>query len=405
MIPTGETPHPIVIAGAGIGGLTAALALQRQGHEIVVMDKARELTEVGAGLQLSPNACSVLAELGVLDALEPHAYAPERLRIWSGVSGEQIAHVALGAFLKQRHGNPFWVIHRGDLQRVLLEKVTQTSGVTVQLATEVQDLAATPYDNLACIFQNDGQTGKLNCKALIGADGVWSKTRQLVPGHMNAQFSGQVAYRATVPIDQVAHKWTRDSGLWLKKNSHLVHYPVRGGRELNIVALVEEAWKDQSWSTKANKEAVLHVFKDWPTEVRNLVATPQSWLKWALCSVDASGPWSHGHLALIGDAAHAMLPYMAQGAAMAIEDAAVFAKCLPLQVENIPAALRSYERLRKSRAARIQGVARRNAKIFHFSGPTAFARDTVLRMSKPEKLAARFDDIYGWSPENDPAFA
>ncbi|MCV0424982.1 MAG: FAD-dependent monooxygenase [Roseibium sp.] len=399
MSPTGEASQPIVIAGAGIGGLTAALALQRQGHEIILMDKAQELSEVGAGLQLSPNACSVLNDLDVLEALEPHAYAPERLRIWSGASGQQLAQVSLGSFIKNRHGHPFWVIHRADLQRVLLERATESPGITVQLSTEVQNIAASPYDGLACAFQNSEQTGSTNCKALIGADGVWSKTRQIVPSHENAQFSGQVAYRATVPMDQVSHKWALDSGLWLQKNSHLVHYPVRGGRELNIVALVEEDWQDQTWSTKADRETVLHVFKEWPTDIRNLIAAPETWLKWALCSVNASGPWSHGHMALIGDAAHAMLPYMAQGAAMAIEDAAVLANCLPLTVENIPAALREYERLRKPRAARIQGVAQRNAQIFHFSGVPAFARDTVLRLSNPEKLAARFDDIYGWSPE------
>ncbi|MES0810613.1 FAD-dependent monooxygenase [Roseibium sp. SCPC15] len=399
MSENGESPHPVVIAGAGIGGLTAALALHRQGHEIVLFDKVSQLSEVGAGLQLSPNACAVLKDLGVLDALQPFAYAPERLRIWSGVSGEQISHVALGSFIKQRHGNPFWVIHRADLQRVLLEQVQATPGISVRLGTEVLDLISTPYDSMVCNFQDDDGVGKLNCKALIGADGVWSKTRQMVPSHENAQFSGQVAYRATLPIDQVPARWTTDSGLWLHRNSHLVHYPIRGGRELNIVALVEEPWSDQTWSAKADKETVLHVFKDWPAEIRNLLGLPSNWLKWALCSVDASGPWAHGHMTLLGDAAHAMLPYMAQGAAMAIEDAAILAKHLPADVENIPAALRSFERQRKPRASRIQGIARRNARVFHFSGAPAFARDTVLRFSKPEKLAARFDDIYGWSPE------
>jgi salicylate hydroxylase len=341
----------------------------------------------------------VLKDLGVLDALQPFAYAPERLRIWSGVSGEQISHVALGSFIKERHGNPFWVIHRADLQRVLLEQVQATPGISVRLGTEVLDLVSTPYDSMVCNFQDDDGVGKLNCKALIGADGVWSKTRQMVPSHENAQFSGQVAYRATLPIDQVPARWTTDSGLWLHRNSHLVHYPIRGGRELNIVALVEEPWSDQTWSAKADKETVLHVFKDWPAEIRNLLGLPSNWLKWALCSVDASGPWAHGHMTLLGDAAHAMLPYMAQGAAMAIEDAAILAKHLPADVENIPAALRSFERQRKPRASQIQGIARRNARVFHFSGAPAFARDTVLRFSKPEKLAARFDDIYGWSPE------
>ncbi|WP_299820932.1 FAD-dependent monooxygenase [uncultured Roseibium sp.] len=397
MTQTGDTLQPIIIAGAGIGGLAAALALRQQGHEIVLMDKAAGLSEVGAGLQLSPNACSVLDRLGVLDALEPHACAPDYLRIRSGQSGRQLGRVRFGDYLRQRHGYPFWVIHRADLQRVLLERVEQTAGITIRLATEVLDLEPSPYDHLSCIYQSDGVTANLSCKALVGADGVWSRSRRIIPGHENAKFSGQVAYRATLPIEAAPASWRKDSGLWMHRDSHLVHYPVRGGRDLNIVGLAAEAWKDETWSATADTKSVLHVFRDWPAEVRTLLGKTDTWLKWALCSVDASGPWSHGHVALMGDAAHAMLPYMAQGAAMAIEDAAVLAKHLPPDVANIPAALRAFERERKPRVTRIQGIAFRNAKVFHFSGIKAFARDTVLNMSSPETLAARFDDVYGWS--------
>ncbi|MET1410979.1 FAD-dependent monooxygenase [Roseibium sp. HPY-6] len=394
-----DDAHPIVIAGGGIGGLTAALALQRQGHEIVILERAREISEVGAGLQLSPNACSVLSGLGILEDLEPFAYAPDGLRIWSANSGHQLARVELGKFIHERHGNPFWVIHRADLQRVLLERVKETHGISLRLSCEVRDLTASPYDHLVCIYRENDETGNLSCKALIGADGVWSKTRRHVPGHRNARFSGQVAYRATVPMDQVDPKFARDTGLWLHKDSHLVHYPIRGGRELNIVALAKEDWSDETWSAEADKDAVLRVFKDWPAETRNLLNTPNQWLKWALCSVDASGPWTHGHIALMGDAAHAMLPFMAQGAAMAIEDAAILAKHLPQDVANISSALRSFERDRKPRAAHVQGISHGNAKTFHFSGPMALARDTVLRLTKPKRLAERFDRIYGWTPD------
>ncbi|PVB60002.1 FAD-dependent monooxygenase [Labrenzia sp. 011] len=400
MTRTGAAHQPIVIAGAGIGGLAAALALRQQGHEIVLMDKANALSEVGAGLQLSPNACSVLDRLGVLEALRPHVYAPDYLRIWSGKSGRQLGRVRFGDFLRQRHGFPFWVIHRADLQRVLLEQVEQTPGIAVRLATEVLDLEPTPYDHLSCVYRNNETTGNLSCRALVGADGVWSRSRRLVPGHENAVFSGQVAYRATIPLEAAPERWRKDSGLWMHRDSHLVHYPVRGGRELNIVALAAEAWQDETWSTKTDTKSVLHVFRDWPAEVRTLLAQPDGWLKWALCSVDASGPWSHGHVTLMGDAAHAMLPYMAQGAAMAIEDAAVLGKHLPPDVTNIPAALRAFERERKSRVRHIQGIASRNAKVFHFSGVMALARDTVLNLSSPETLTARFDDVYGWTAGN-----
>jgi salicylate hydroxylase len=394
----GEIGLPIIIAGAGIGGLTAALSLRAQGHEIVLIDKARQLSEVGAGLQLSPNACSVLDQLGLLEDLAPFAYAPDFVKIWSAKSGDELARVSMGTFLKERHGYPFWEIHRADLQRVLLDRVEATEGISIRLSSEVLDLESTPYEHLVCIFQDDEITGNLHCKALIGADGVWSKTRRLIPGHEDAHFSGQVAYRATVPIDAVPERWQRDAGLWFHKSAHLVHYPVRGRRELNIVGLVQESWKDETWSAKADKETLLKIFRDWPTEVRNLLTIPETWLKWALCSVSAAGPWTHGNIALIGDAAHAMLPFMAQGAAMSIEDAAVLAQHMPQDVENIPAAFRAFERQRKQRVQHIQGISFKNARTFHYGGAMALARDTVLRLSKPESLAARFDDIYGWTP-------
>ncbi|GAB4530563.1 MAG: FAD-dependent monooxygenase [Roseibium sp.] len=402
MSTSADPDRPIAIAGAGIGGLAAALALRARGHDIVVFDKVAALKEVGAGLQLSPNACAVLKSLEVLEDLKPYACAPDSLTIWSGRSGQRLAGVTMGTFLKDRHGFPFWQVHRADLQQTLLAKVRTTPGITVRLGCEVLDLKASPYDHLTCVFR-DGETEESQpCKALVGADGVWSKVRRLVPGHENARFSGQVAYRATLPIDAVPRRWTTGPGLWLQQRSHLVHYPVRGGRELNVVALTQEDWQDETWSAKADKDGLLHLFRDWPAEVRNLLGLADTWLKWALCSVDASGPWTHGNTALIGDAAHAMLPFMAQGAAMSLEDAAVLASHLPRDVTNIPAALRAYERQRKSRVTHVQNISFGNARTFHYSGAMAFARDTALRLAPPARLAARYDDIYGWQP---PAFS
>lgn len=390
---------PVVIAGAGIGGLTAALTLRQAGHEIVLIDKARALSQVGAGLQLSPNACSVLDRLGVLKTLEELGHAPGNLRIWSARSGEQIGKVRLGGYIRDRHGQPFLVIHRADLQSTLLKQVEETGGISLKLGTELTDVKTGTPDTLICTYQDQSETGTITCKALIGADGVWSKTRRLIPNRKNARFSGQVAYRATVPIGKVPDRWQQDSGLWLHKDSHLVHYPIRSGKELNIVALASEDWQDESWSTPVNKDEVLRRFRDWPTETRNVLSTPETWLKWALCAVDAAGPWTHGNIALLGDAAHAMLPYMAQGAAMAIEDAALLAMSFPQDTTNVSAALRAYERSRKARVIRIQNIGFRNAKVFHLSAAPALARDMVIKMSSPERLTARFDDIYGWVPE------
>ncbi len=390
---------PIIIVGAGVGGLTAALTLRQAGHEIVLIEKAKKLSEVGAGLQLSPNACAVLHRLGVLGELERLGYAPGNLRIWSGKSGEQLGKVRLGDYIRDRHSQPFIVIHRADLQNTLLKRVEETDGITLKLGTELTDVNSGSPDHQVCSYQSEDKSDTISCKALIGADGVWSKTRRLIPNHKNAQFSGQVAYRATIPIEKVPTKWHQDSGLWLHKDSHLVHYPIRSGEELNIVALASEDWQDESWNAPVKRDEVLHRFRTWPAETRNLLNLADTWLKWALCAVDASGPWTHGNIALLGDAAHAMLPYMAQGAAMSIEDAALLAKKFPLETTNVSAALRSYEQSRKPRAARIQNTGFRNAKVFHMSGLPALARDTVIKMSKPETLTDRFDYIYGWVPE------
>lgn len=394
-----DAPTPIIIAGAGIGGLTAALTLRQAGHEIVLIEKARALSEVGAGLQLSPNACSVLDRLGVLSELEHLGHTPGNLRIWSGKSGKQLGKVRLGDFIRERHHQPFIVIHRADLHRTLLKRVEATDGISLRLGTELTGVNAGSTDNLVCAFQNESETGTIRCKALIGADGVWSKTRRLIPNHSNARFSGQVAYRTTIPIEKVPEKWRQDSGLWLHKDSHLVHYPIRSGKELNIVALAREDWQDETWNAPVKKDDVLHRFRNWPAETRNLLSSTDNWLKWALCAVDASGPWTHGNIALLGDAAHAMLPYMAQGAAMSIEDAALLAMNFPAETTNVSAALRAYERSRKPRAARIQNTGFRNARVFHLSGLPALARDSVIKFSKPEKLTAGFDYIYGWVPE------
>ncbi len=400
MSPDKADSPPVVVAGAGIGGLCAALALARAGHEILLLDKAPELLEAGAGLQMSPNACSVLFSLGVMEALKPDAVAPANLQIRSGKSGDLLAKVRLGDFIAERHGNPFWVIHRADLQRALLDTVQHTSGITLQLGAEVVGVDTSPQDALVCRVRSDEDLHNLRCKALIGADGVWSKVRRSIPDHRIASFSGHIAYRATIPMDKLpAARWSGDSGLWLHKDSHLVHYPIRGGRALNVVALARASWEDQSWSAPADKQDLLRVFANWPAEVRTLLGMPDTWLKWALGSVDASGPWVHDRIALLGDAAHAMLPFMAQGAATAIEDAAVLARHFTPETEYIPAALRAYERHRKARTSRIQALSFRNARIFHLSGPAAMARDTVLRLSTPERLAAKFDDIYGWTTD------
>lgn len=395
---------PIVIVGAGIAGLTAALALAADNHNVIILERTGELAEAGAGLQLSPNACRVLQSVGVFDLVATHAVAPESVRIRSGSSGADLARLPLGAKVLERHGAPYFVIHRADLQKSLVSRVLDTSNIDLWLSSEIQDVREDLSNGLRCIFKKAGESGELTAKAVIGADGVWSQTRRFIPGHKTAQFTGKTAYRTTIPASKVDWELMLDTGLWLGPNAHLVHYPIRNGAQFNLVALVDELWTEETWSAPTDGVGMRRNFTTWAAKPRKLLEIPQKWTKWALCGVDASGPWTNDRIALIGDAAHAMLPFVAQGAAMSIEDAAVIADCLkPGTCETIPAAFKTYESRRRERVKNVQDMAATNARIYHLSGPKAFARNTALRLAPSKKLLSHVDWIYGWRPPNSPA--
>ncbi|WP_346894847.1 FAD-dependent monooxygenase [uncultured Roseibium sp.] len=389
---------PVVIAGAGIGGLSAALALGARGHDVLVVERAGELAEVGAGLQLSPNACRVLKELGVLDRLMPHAVAPRAIRIASGRTGREIASIELGDRIATRHGAPYLVVHRADLQRTLFDHALDQGRIEIRLGSEIIEISDTPDGIVQCHVQTGDILAQISAKALIGADGVWSSIRNRVPGHREADYTGLTAYRATLPAERVDDDLLTRTGLWLGPNAHLVHYPICAGREFNLVALVPERWTEEGWSATADRTALLDHFGNWAAGVKTLLEKPDTWLKWALCGVDANGPWSDGKIALLGDAAHAMLPFAAQGAAMAIEDAAVLAHHFPPTATNVRTVLKAYEADRRKRVKKVQETAVENGRIYHLSGPMAVGRNTVMKLMPPDRLSARQDWIYGWTP-------
>ncbi len=389
---------PVVIAGAGIGGLSAALALSASGHDVLVVERADELAEVGAGLQLSPNACRVLDDLDVLDRLMPLAVAPRTVRIGSGRTGREIASIELGDRVAERHGAPYLVVHRADLQKTLFDHAMEQGRINVRLGSEIIEVGDTPDGIVQCHVQTGDILSQIPAKALIGADGVWSRVRGRVPGHKQAKYTGLTAYRATLPAEQVDDDLLTRTGLWLGPNAHLVHYPIRAGREFNLVALVPEKWTEEGWSATADRAALLGHFANWAPGVLSLLEKPDTWLKWSLCGVDANGPWSDGKIALLGDAAHAMLPFAAQGAAMAIEDAAVLAHLFPPSATDVPAVLKAYETARRKRVKKVQETAAENGRIYHLSGPLAIGRDMVMKLMPPDRLSARLDWIYGWTP-------
>jgi salicylate hydroxylase len=385
----------IIIAGAGIGGLTAALALARAGYRAVVLEQAERLEETGAGIQLSPNATHVLADLGLADRLRPHVVAPDEIRIVRGSTGRDIVRIPFGAHAEQRYGAPYWVIHRADLQAVLAAAIEQSPDVTLRLGTRVEDFAVHQHGVTVQARTAQGTRDEQGI-ALIGADGLWSSLRTRLGERKQPTFARRTAWRAVVPAAVLRPEFREPvTALWFGRDAHLVHYPVKGGREVNIVAIVRDDWREQGWSAPGNADELARRFKDFSPALRALIALPERWQKWALFDRPPGGMRAQGPVTLLGDAAHPMLPFLAQGGAMAIEDAAVLAQCLARD-EGTERALRGYEDVRQRRVARVQSEARRNSARYHLSGPLGMARNAVLRMMGGERLLRRYDWLYGW---------
>lgn len=394
----------IVIAGAGVGGLTAALALAARGFRIVVLEKAEQLEEVGAGLQLSPNASRVLVELGLTERLKLRAVTPEALCIMSARAGGELLRMPLGEAASARAGAPYWVVHRADLQSALAGAVADHPDIDLRLGATFEDVA--PHAKGLTVIHRSGTIRRSDlASALIGADGVWSTVRQHLFPEVQPRFSGLIAWRGTLDATQLPKDFTaRRVQLWMGPNAHLVAYPIAGGRQINVVAVLPGTWNRPGWSTQGDPFEVMDAFAAprWPPPARMMLTAVDNWRKWALFGVPDGCPWSQGPVALLGDAVHAMLPFAAQGAGMAIEDAAVLARHLSLEAAGsaagIAAALKQYGRARQARVRRVQRTARQQGRIYHLSGPLAIARDLAIRALGPERMLARQDWIYGWRP-------
>jgi salicylate hydroxylase len=394
----------IFVAGAGIGGLTASLALAAKGFRVVVLEKAERLEEAGAGVQLSPNASRVLIELGLQQRLASRAVMLDGISLMSARSGGEIARLPLGEAAALRAGAPYWVIHRADLQAALQAQVNENPDIELRLGCPFEDVV--PHAKGLTVVQRSGMTHQQDlAQALVGADGIWSSVRHRLFPQVQPQFSGLIAWRGTLDASQLPREYTSARvRLWMGPNAHLVAYPISGGRQINIVAVVPGTWNRPGWSAPAEPNELKDVFgpSGWPAPARMMIGAVDGWRKWALFTVPEGGGWTDGAVALLGDAAHAMLPFAAQGAAMAIEDAAVLAKCLSedagKDAAGIAAALKRYARLRRSRLARVRRTARRNGTIYHLSGAAALARDLFIRAIGPQRMLARQAWIYDWRP-------
>ena len=389
----------VIIVGAGIGGLTAALAIARRGFEVAVFDQAQRLDEVGAGIQLSPNASRILLALGLAEQLQRHVVIPEELRVIDARTARVLARAPLGAAAERRYGAPYWVIHRGDLQTVLVEAVRAHPGIVLHLGARIEDFTLTEAGVTISARAAQGDLEHRGA-ALIGADGLWSSLRRSLGHGREPRFAGHSAWRALAPAEAVVPALRAPAvNLWLGSGAHLVHYPVGGGSLVNVVAIIRDDWREAGWSAPAERADILARYSaaTWSTTARALLAAPRQWQKWALYDRAPLAHWGTGAVTLLGDAAHPMLPYLAQGAAMAIEDAAVLAQRLAETRDNPAAAMRRYERQRRARTARAQRAARHHGTIYQLGGPAASLRSLALAVGGAW-LLARYDWLYGWTP-------
>jgi salicylate hydroxylase len=387
----------VAIIGAGIGGLAAALALRKSGLDVVVLEQADRLQAVGAGIQLTPNANHVLARLGVLDAITDVAFAPRSLDIVDGQRGRTLLSAPLGQWARTRYGQPYLNVHRGDLQTVLLDAVNAAIPSAVELDCHVTSVVQ--GDDGVAVRLRDGRT--VSADIVIGADGVHSVVRQhVVTETRPARFTGHVAYRMLIPRSAIPAEVTPAPSVTLRvgPHGHIVSYWVRGGALYNVIAIIEDGqWRGEGWRTPADLGAVRAAFQDWDPRLRALFGGAGDIYKWALLDHPVPSMWSRGRVALLGDACHAMLPYLAQGGAMAIEDAWALGEVLADAADPV-ASLSRYSQLRVTRATRVHAHAARNAHTFHRSGRASrVVRDSALRAlaGKPERFLHRMDWLYG----------
>ena len=392
-----STHQRIAIAGAGIAGLTTALALLQQGFKVDVFEQASQLGELGAGLQISPNGSRVLLALGLGEALQSCVSQArgKEIRMWN--TGQRWKLFDLGDDCLARFGAPYWMVHRGDLHRVLLDAFEARSDRPVRLNARVVQAQNT---DVGVTFEvRDGSPR--SAAVLLAADGVHSVLREQLLGEDKAQFTGLLAWRGLVPVARVsAHLQAQVGTNWVGPGAHVITYPVRGGQLMNVVGIIErEGWRSESWTERGTHVELLQDFGHWHADVCELMSAIEQPFKWALLGRAPQTGWAQGNICLLGDAAHPTLPFLAQGANMALEDAAVMARCLALD-EPTESALARFEKLRWQRTADIVNRSRDNAQRFHnpqLSDP-AKAVDYVSSEWEPEKVRRRYDWLFEYDP-------
>lgn len=392
----------IIVVGAGIGGLTLTLALLRRGLDVVVYEQAPELAGIGAGIQASPNGTHVLSELGVLDEIVRVSSEPDakKIRLWN--TGETWPLFDLGAECVAQYGYPYLMIHRGDLHSVLLTAVTKLKPNAVRLGSRLIDLEQTSAGVSARFDNGTVASGT----TLVGADGVHSRVRSVVFGEATVAYTGCSAWRGVIPAERLPERLRITAGVnWVGPGRHVVTYPLRRGELINFVGVVEDDnWKTESWTASGTHAECSADFAGWHPDIHSMIDSIDVHYRWALLGRTPIQTWCKGRVALLGDACHPMLPFMAQGAVMALEDAMVLARCFDTYGEKYEEAFSGYESARVERANRCVIAADRNRLVFHndrLSEP-ADAQRYVETQWNEGKVRERYHWLFSFDPVNCP---
>jgi len=387
---------PVIIAGGGIGGIAAALALTRQGYAVQVLEQAPQLGEIGAGIQLGPNAFAAFDALGIGQIARSRAVYTDEMLMHDAIDEHCVGRIPTGEAFRRRFGNPYAVIHRADVHRSLLDGARASDRIHVVTGTTVERVEQ--CSDSVTVFDTTG--GEHRGAFLIGADGVKSAVRQQYVGD-DARVSGHVVYRAVVdkkdfPADL---QWNAAS-IWVGPDCHLVHYPLRGGEQYNVVVTFHSR-EHEEWSVReGSREEVLSYFEGICPKARQLIELPKDWKRWATADREPIGQWVYGRVALLGDAAHPTLQYLAQGACMAMEDAVTLGEALRASGNDLGRAFDLYQRSRVARTARVLLSAREMGRIFHAKGVERLVRNDLWKGRSPERFYDALEWLYAWTVEN-----
>ncbi len=381
---------PILIAGGGIGGLATAAGLARCGIDSIVLEKSPQLGEIGAGIQLGPNAFHAFDTLGVGDAARAMAVYIDQLRLMDAVGGEEITHIDLGDKFRQRFGNPYAVVHRADLHRVFQDACQNSPHVDLRTSSEV--LGYEQDGGSVTVRTAAGQTVKGS--ALIGADGLHSNVRKQVVGDFPPRISGHTTYRSVIPTEQMPEdlRWNAAT-LWAGPKCHIVHYPLHGWKQFNLVVTYHSDAAEAVAGKPVSNEEVLRGFEHIHPRAQAIIRHGKNWRLWVLCDRDPVEKWIDGRVTLLGDAAHPQLQYFAQGACMAMEDAVCLQHMVSSHPGQIETALEAYRAQRLLRTAKIQLMSRAIGEhIYHPAGVHALLRNAIMKAKSDEQ----WYDTLGW---------